>query len=242
VPHRRHSVLLGSLTVERPGGSQQVILDELRRAILDGAVPPGTPIPLAEVAEHFGVSRIPVRESLKTLIGEGLVAHRANSGYMVAQLTAAELGELYVARESLEAASLAAAVGNASEADFATAIDMNALLEHAIREDDAVAYHRQSRRFHAALTGPSRMYRLLRMLETAWNLTEPVQPMVHVTPDDRIRLHADHGEMLQAFLTRDVERLLGAAERHARRLNSVIATLSFETGLLAAEKDISSPQ
>jgi DNA-binding GntR family transcriptional regulator len=161
---------------------------------------------------------------------------------MVAQLTAAELGELYVARESLEAASLAAAVGNASEADFATAIDMNALLEHAIREDDAVAYHRQSRRFHAALTGPSRMYRLLRMLETAWNLTEPVQPMVHVTPDDRIRLHADHGEMLQAFLTRDVERLLGAAERHARRLNSVIATLSFETGLLAAEKDISSPQ
>ena len=65
-----------------------MILDELRRVILDGAVPPGTPIPVGEVAEMFGVSHIPVRESLKTLIGEGLVAHRPNVGYAVAQLTA----------------------------------------------------------------------------------------------------------------------------------------------------------
>ena len=61
------------------------ILDELRRVILEGTVAPGTPIPLAEVADLFGVSRIPVRESLKTLIGEGLVTHRSNFGYTVAQ-------------------------------------------------------------------------------------------------------------------------------------------------------------
>ena len=74
---------LGDLT----GSGQQVILDELRRVILDGDAPPGTVIPVDEVAELFGVSRIPVRESLKTLIGEGLVEHRPRSGYTVAQLT-----------------------------------------------------------------------------------------------------------------------------------------------------------
>ncbi len=88
---RRHSVLVDRLTVDSPGRSQQAILDELRRVILDGAVLPGTPIPLAEVADLFGVSQIPVREALKTLIGEGLVAHRSNFGYAVAQLTPQEL-------------------------------------------------------------------------------------------------------------------------------------------------------
>jgi hypothetical protein len=35
------------------------------------------------------------RESLKTLKGEGLVAHQPNVGYAVAQLRASELAEMY---------------------------------------------------------------------------------------------------------------------------------------------------
>ncbi|MCV7283946.1 GntR family transcriptional regulator [Mycolicibacterium wolinskyi] len=231
-PHRR-SALLEQLMADPVSPSQQAVLHELRRAILDGGVPPGTPIPLAEVAEVFGVSQIPVREALKTLIGEGLVAHRRNAGYRVAVLTPAELREMYIVRETLESASLMVAVANASDADRAAAIEVNRLLEQAIADDDAVAYHRQSRQFHAALTRPSRMHRLLHMLEAAWNVTEPVQSMVHVGPADRAHLHADHREMLDAFLAEDPERLVAASEAHAARLNAVIATLPTDTGLLA---------
>src|SRR6478609_7170544 len=103
------------------GSGQQVILDELRRVILDGDAPPGTVIPVDEVAELFGVSRIPVRESLKTLIGEGLVEHRPRSGYTVAQLTLSELHEIYVLRGVLEQAALASAVAAATVADDAVA-------------------------------------------------------------------------------------------------------------------------
>ncbi|WP_158166966.1 GntR family transcriptional regulator [Mycolicibacterium smegmatis] len=229
-PHRR-SALLQQLVAVAP--SQQAVLDELRRAILDGGVPPGTPIPLAEVAEVFGVSQIPVREALKTLIGEGLVAHRRNAGYTVALLTAQELREMYIVRETLESASLMAAVANATEADRDAAIAANAVLEQAIADDDAATYHRESRQFHAALTRPSRMHRLLHMLEGAWNVTEPVQSMVHVSTADRAQLHADHREMLDAFLMRDAERLVAASEAHAARLNAVIAVLPTGTGLLA---------
>jgi DNA-binding GntR family transcriptional regulator len=44
MPRRRPAL------VDQPGRPQQAILDELRRVILDGAAAPGTPIPLAEVA------------------------------------------------------------------------------------------------------------------------------------------------------------------------------------------------
>jgi DNA-binding GntR family transcriptional regulator len=238
---RRHSILVDRLTVESPGGSQQTILDELRRVILDGAVLPGTPIPLAEVADLFGVSQIPVREALKTLIGEGLVAHRSNFGYAVALLTPQELREMYIVRETLEAAALAASVANATDEDRAAVVAAHNILEQAIRDDDPATYHRQSREFHLALTRPSRMHRLLHMLESAWNVTEPVQSMVHVMPNERTALHADHRDMVALFLTGDVEQLLVIAELHAQRLNSVIATLPTGTGLLVAP-NISSAQ
>lgn len=238
---RRRSTLLEHLVVDRQGGPQQAIVAELRRVILDGAAPPGTSVPLGEVAELFGVSHIPVREALKTLIGEGLVTHRQNGGYTVALLTAQELREMYIVRESLESAALAAAVRSSTEADRERASAVNELMAQAIVEDDAVAYHRLSRRFHMALARPSGMHRLLHMLEVAWNVTEPVQPMVHVTKEDRARLHSDHGEMLNAFLAGDVGRLVQISERHSQRLNEVIATLPSGTGLLAPE-DIFPPQ
>ncbi|MEU7767831.1 GntR family transcriptional regulator [Nocardia sp. NPDC049190] len=240
MPSRRRSALLARLVVNEPG-RPQVILGELRRVILDGAVPPRTVIPLREVAELFGVSHIPVREALKTLIGEGLVTHEPHGGYAVAQLTATELREMYIVRETLETAALTAAAMNHSAADRVELLTLNAGLEQAIRDDDPAAYHRRSRTFHVALTRPSRMFRLLHMLESAWNVTEPVQSMVHVGAADRVRLHRDHVLMLDAFLARDVDRLLFLAEQHHRSLESVIAMLPTDTGLLAPD-DISAAQ
>jgi DNA-binding GntR family transcriptional regulator len=236
MPTRRTSAWAGKLAVNRIGASQQIVVDELRRVILDGAVPPGTPIPVSEIADLFGVSAIPVRESLKTLTGEGLVAHQTNFGYAVAQLTASELAEMYIVRETLESAALTAAVTRASDADRAHVAAVNRLLEDAVRQDDPQAYHRQSRIFHMGLTRPSGMLRLIHMLESAWNITEPVQVMVHVEHAQRARLHEDHRDLLDAFLARDVDRLLASSAAHHRRLNDVVATLPVDTGLIADDR------
>jgi DNA-binding GntR family transcriptional regulator len=228
---RRHSALLFKLAVNRGDPAAQSIVDELRRVILDGAVPPGTPIPVGEVADLFGVSHIPVRESLKTLTGEGLVAHQANIGYAVAQLTASELAEMYIVRETLESAALSAAIVRATDADCAHVTEANRRLEQAVADDDPHTYHRQSRIFHMGLARPSGMLRLIHMLESAWNITEPVQVMVHVEHAQRAQLHEDHQEMLAAFLARDADRLLASSAAHHRRLNEVVATLPANSGL-----------
>lgn len=233
MPPRRRSVLLSQLRIVEPGGRQSTILDELRRVILSGDAPPNTAIPLNEVAEIFGVSRIPVRESLKTLIGERLVDHRPNLGYTVAQLTSAELREMYIVREVLESAALSTAALSATDSDREVAIEASRVLEQSITVDDPREYHRRSREFHMALTRPSRMKRLLHMLESAWNITEPVQPMVHVAGADRASLHSDHAAMLDAFLARDSAKLLEIAQFHSGRLNAVISSITSDSGLLA---------
>lgn len=232
-PHRRRSPLIAALLVSGHPGSSTEILDEIRRAILHGGVPPGSLLPVGEVAAVFGVSPIPIREALKTLQGEGLVQHAPRGGYAVAQLTAQELRELYIVRESLELAALAAAVPATGAADRDAARSLHEAMSSALEDRDPLAYHRLSREFHVALVRPSRMIRLLHMLDSAWNVTEPIQPMVHVAAEDRHRLHADHARMLDAFVAGDEDALLSAAKEHNRRLNAVLTTLPTDLGLLA---------
>jgi DNA-binding GntR family transcriptional regulator len=230
---RNRSVLIARLVSEQPGSSQAAILAELRRCLLDGGVPPGTAIPLDEVAAVFGVSRIPVRESLKTLIGEGLVEHRPNLGYTVAKLTAAELHEMYLVRGVLETAALTAAVTTAGPADDESARVAYEALQQAVVDKDARAYHRESRSFHMALVRPCGMRRLLGMFESAWNITEPTQPMTHVPETDREVLHRDHAKMLAAFIARDSAALLDAAREHHARLRTSLHAVPQHTGLFA---------
>lgn len=239
---RRPSPLIRRLHCVQGGHSQAAILVELRRVILEGGVPPGTPIPVDQVAETFGVSRIPVRESLRTLIGEGLVDHRPHAGYLVAQLTAEEFQGLYTVRGVLEKAALAAAVGQAIGSDDQVATEALEALDQSMRDNDFRGYHVASRAFHLALVMPSRMRPLLGMLESAWNVTEPFQPMTLIDDEQRRLLHAEHRDMLDHFLARDSDALLEVAGRHLEHLDTSIAGLPADTGLFSPPPDEPAPK
>ena len=238
---RRSSAIVRRLRCGDGMRSQAAILAELRRVILEGGVAPGTPIPVDRVADAFGVSRIPVRESLRTLIGEHLVDHQPHAGYLVAQLTAEEFKGLYTVRGVLEKAALASAVGMAGEVDDASASAALSALDEAMSAEDDHEYSVQSRRFHLALVAPSRMRPLLAMLESAWNVTEPFQLMTLVSAEQRRLLHAEHHQMFRHFLDRNAQLLLDVASRHLDHLDSSIAALPVDTGLFSAPSGADEP-
>ena len=224
------STFVAELARSRSTGAPEAVLDELRRVILAGDAPPGLAIPCDEVAALFEVSVIPVREALKTLVGEGLVEHRRRGGYTVACLTPAELDELYVVRGVLEQAALAAAVALADGADHARALEAHDALAAAVEDGDVRRYNRESRRFHLALVAPAGMHRLQAMLESAWNLTEPYQPMAQVPQQVRRDLHEEHARMLAAFVAGDAAELLEQAARHHDHLRVTISTHTPDPG------------
>ncbi|SIS14965.1 GntR family transcriptional regulator [Williamsia sterculiae] len=220
--HRRGHGIVGQLAGTHSGSAQTDVLEELRRVILAGTAAPGSGIPVGEVARVFGVSPIPVREALKTLIGEGLVTHRVNSGYFVSDLTINELREIYFVRGILEQAALSQAVSAVTDADIAAARREHQALQEATITDDRVAYHHHSRMFHTALVTPCAMPRLLTMFDSTWNITEPFQVMRTVTTAMQLQLHADHEKMIAAMAERDAAALVAAARRHHERLESVV--------------------
>lgn len=79
---------------KRAGNMASLIYDRLRADILDGVLPPGTPLSQLAVASTHGTSRGPVREALRRLQQDELVIARENHRFNVAPYDVSDLEEL----------------------------------------------------------------------------------------------------------------------------------------------------
>lgn len=74
----------------------------IRKGILEGGLPPGTPLIEAQIARQMGISRGPLREALRMLEHEGLVVSFEHRGTFVRRLSDSDIEEIYSLRASLE--------------------------------------------------------------------------------------------------------------------------------------------
>jgi DNA-binding GntR family transcriptional regulator len=101
----------------------------IRQAILRGVFRPGERVPQDEIDAALGVSRMPVRASLRPLEAEGLLDIRPHRGAVVASLRREELTELYEMRVLLEGYLLERAIALLTEDDLARLEQIAARLE-----------------------------------------------------------------------------------------------------------------
>ncbi|MBY4590961.1 MULTISPECIES: GntR family transcriptional regulator [Rhizobium] len=133
-----------AIRVERPAKTlRELALDKVREAIVNGYFRPGDRLVERDLCAQLGVSRTVVREVLRHLESEGLVANLPNKGPIVALLDIEEAKQIYEIRGALEgmAARLCAERGSpeivAALEESLTAIrnsyrdqDMAAVLAH----------------------------------------------------------------------------------------------------------------
>jgi len=72
--------------------------DRLRAAILNGMHQPGDWLREEEISQQLGISRMPVRESLRRLENEGFLEHFPNRGSRVTELLSEDMEDIYDAR------------------------------------------------------------------------------------------------------------------------------------------------
>jgi len=90
--------------------AQDLVLETLREAILDGILPPGARLRQEDLATAFKTSRIPVREALRVLEYEGLAKSEPHRGFTVTALDADQIEEIYELRTVLESHAVRAAI------------------------------------------------------------------------------------------------------------------------------------
>ena len=201
---------------ERPRTTQELVLEELRRRILVGDLQPGQPIRPDQLAAQLHVSRVPVREALKILEGEGQVRYRAHHGYVLAELRRADLLEIYRIRELLEDEAARAAVPRLRDADLVTMAEACEEME-AFGADDVAAMAVANRRFHLTLLGASDMPHLLHHIGLLWNASDHYRSVYYLDEAHRTEVHDDHRRILAAAHARDVDGLLELVDAHRDR-------------------------
>lgn len=148
------------------GGSQRLTADavtqSLRAMILDGTLPVGVQLKQEALARRFGVSRIPVREALKRLEAEGLAAHTAHQGSVVASKSLQELLEILDIRAALETRALRLAMPRLRREDLARARKLIRSYDASERPGEWAELNLE---FHLCLYRPCARPRLLAMIE-----------------------------------------------------------------------------
>lgn len=106
----------------------ELLAENLRQAILDGQLAPGTRLVEQELAEQFDISRGPIREAIRILAAEGLAELRKNKGAVVSTPNMDDVLEVYAIRMSLGAIAVDQVARQASLAKLDLA-RVNELLE-----------------------------------------------------------------------------------------------------------------
>ncbi|WP_318211601.1 MULTISPECIES: GntR family transcriptional regulator [unclassified Streptomyces] len=198
----------------RPQTAQQFVLEELRRAITSGELRPGGQIRQDALAARFEVSRVPLREALKALEAEGLVVHHIHRGYFVAELSLADLEEIYRIRELLETEAVRLAVRRMPDGIVATLERIQREVERAADEGDVPAMAAANRRFHFTLVEASGMPRLVRLIATLWDSTDAYRSLYYTEDPHRKQAVREHRAVISALRHGDEDATVRWLDEH----------------------------
>lgn len=209
----------------RPPTAQQFVLGELRRAITSGQLKPGAPIRQEALAEELGVSRVPLREALKTLEAEALVVHEVHRGYFVAELSLADLREVYRIREILEAEAVRQASARMEEQALAALEAAQCEVEDAAEAGDVSGMTAANRRFHFALYETAGMPRLARLIATLWDATDAYRSLYYVEAANRDHVVLEHRAVLEALRSGAADEAVRILDQHRAHAVAALADM-----------------
>ena len=126
------------------------VADKLRDQIIRGEIAEGSQLRQDAIASRYQVSRIPVREALRQLEAEGLIAIVPNRGAIVPVLAPEDVEELFTIRALLEPELLKLSIPKLTQADFSQAESILRKFETELRSEGHVAtWGRLNWQFHS---------------------------------------------------------------------------------------------
>ena len=209
-------------------GDSSTVYQRLLKWVFSGNVTPGAKLVERSLASELGVSRIPVRESVREMVAQGLlVGGEKWEGVRTRHYDPEEIRQLTEFREIFEGGAAGAAARHATDVDLAR-------MEMICREADAEVGNYGSQRwaqldhhFHAAMADASHNQRVIHCLRHLLAECHYVfyihpgrvrrrQPSAEEAAAHMARVVEDHRAMIEAIGARDPQRASRLARAHMR--------------------------
>jgi GntR family transcriptional regulator, transcriptional repressor for pyruvate dehydrogenase complex len=223
------------------------IVEQIRTALFAGQIKPGEALGSeAQLAARFGVSRMAMRDALRSLEAGGVVDIRvgAKGGVFIAQgnpdrfanalaiqfkLVGITVEEMFDAQIAIEVMATELAATRADASDLAKLRDLldqlRALAQKPMTSADTSRFSHMSMRFHETLVDASHNRALVAQFKALSFVLEPVYAR-RTTDTIAKRVIASHKAVLEAITAHDAER---ACTLMRRRLQTIRAKQLIKT-------------
>lgn len=205
----------------------------LREEILDGSLAADTRLRETEIAQRFGVSRTPVREALKKLELEGLIADLPGRGLTVTKPSLSDILDAYLIREVIEGLATRLAAERALEPEVMMIHSVLRQIEQANSDGDAERTIELSYQFDELIFRAARNPRLYRIIEASRAAQGSSRRGNMHDPDRRVRSIEERKVILKAIMERDPKAAELAAQEHLRRARDYRIERSLSEDALA---------
>ena len=195
------------------------VAEKLRDQIIRGEIAEGAQLRQDAIATQYRVSRIPVREALRQLEAEGLIAIVPNRGAVVPVLSPEDVEELFTIRALLEPELLKLSIPHLTQADFNQAEAILKKYESELRREEHMGtWGRLNWQFHAILYSRASRPRFLSIIRNVNNSGERYTRLQLYLTHGSSRANEEHRQILDLCRQRDVNaacRLLRQHIQHA---------------------------
>ncbi|MBO1330877.1 GntR family transcriptional regulator [Streptomyces sp. VRA16 Mangrove soil] len=207
------------------GWLRDQVCEGIRDRIIDGQLRPGDRLLERDVAEEFGVSRIPVREAIRVLLSEGFLEAVSARKIVVKQLSFQDVLDLFDLREALEVVAVRRAAERAQQRQIDALGRLLTSAEKATRSGRADRISRANNAFHqhiVEIAGNALLASTLQPLEgrMRWLLQQV---------DDPSAVWQEHSALYEAIAARDVDLAADRALRHVRHYREVALDVLFDS-------------
>ena len=199
----------------------ELVTTALRQRILSGDLAPGEVLRQEALADELGVSRVPIREAITRLTGEGLLTKEPHKGAYVAELSIEEVQETFEIRLRLEPWLFSQAIPRITDAEIAKA-------EKLVREMDqaeAGVWGQLNWRLHETLYLPARRDITLQMLRVLHDRSDRYFRFQVVQVPIREQSHDEHMHLIDACRKRDAKLGAKLLEQHVKTAGQQIMSI-----------------
>jgi DNA-binding GntR family transcriptional regulator len=215
---------MSAMAVESGMSLAERAYQELRDRLVTLQIRPGEPINDEQVAAELGVGRTPVREALKRLETERLVAAYPRRGTFATEVQITDLRHLTEVRQRLEPLAAACAAQRASARDRVVLADLLRELDGAAKAE-VEELIRLDLRLHRALYAATANPYLQDTLVHYDNLATRIWCLFLDRLPGLVGHVGEHGPLVRAVLAGDQDRAADLAAEHVARFESAIRAL-----------------
>jgi len=198
------------------------VAGRLREMLVEGRIAPGAKLNERELCEALQVSRTPLREAIKMLAAEGLVALVPNRGAVALQLDEQAVRHTFEVMGGLEAMSGELAAQRITEAELAEIRAMHFEMLAAYTRRDLSAYYRLNARIHRAINAAAKNPVLCDTYDRLNARLQALRFRSNQHDDKWKQAVEEHEKMIEALTRRDGAALRALLVQHLENKLAVV--------------------